>query len=115
MKKCRYCGKKISGDFGFCCSECEDSYRKNIEKDEGKIKYFIVGIIAGFLIMFSGVLLNNVFTTGGGIIVTGMVVAVLPFTTSETVACLGYQKSRIMGRILGIFIIVVGVWLGFVS
>lgn len=114
MKKCRYCGKKISGSFEFCCSECENSYRKNIEKDKSKIQYFIMGLIAGFLVMFYGVLQNNVAITGGGIIVIGMVVAVLPFSTPETVVCLGYQKSRIMGRILGIVLIVVGIWLGFV-
>ena len=74
----------------------------NIEKAEGKIKYFIIGIIIGFLVMIYGVLSNSDFIIGDGIIVIGIVAVVLPFATSETVALLGYQKSRIVGRILGI-------------
>ena len=74
----------------------------NIEKAEGKIKYFIIGIIIGFLVMIYGVLSNSDFIIGDGIIVIGIVTVVLPFATSETVALLGYQKSRIVGRILGI-------------
>lgn len=51
MKKCKYCGKKISSSFEFCCHECENRYTKNIEKAESRIKYFIIGIIIGFLVM----------------------------------------------------------------
>lgn len=43
-----------------------------------------------------------------------IVVAALPFVTLEMVALLGYQKSRIVRRILGILLIVVGMWVGFV-
>ena len=79
----------------------------NIEKAEGKIKYFIIGIIIGFLVMIYGVLSNSDFIIGDGIIVIGIVTVVLPFSTSETVALLGYQKSKIVGRILGILLVVV--------
>ena len=79
----------------------------NIEKAEGKIKYFIIGIIIGFLVMIYGVLSNSDFIIGDGIIVIGIVAVVLPFATSETVALLGYQKSKIVGRILGILLVVV--------
>ena len=33
MKKCRYCGKELDSNLEFCSSECENSYRKIIEKD----------------------------------------------------------------------------------
>ena len=79
----------------------------NIEKAEGKIKYFIIGIIIGFLVMIYEVLSNSDFIIGDGIIVIGIVTVVLPFATSETVALLGYQKSKIVGRILGILLVVV--------
>lgn len=114
MKKCKYCGREISNSFEFCCNKCENNYTKNIEKAEDKIKYFIIGIIIGFLVMIYGVLSNSDFIIGGGIIVMGIVAAVLPFVTPETGALLGYQKSRIAGRILGILLIVVGIWVGFV-
>ena len=55
MKKCRYCGKELDSNLEFCSSECENSYRKIIEKDRHKIKYFISSIILGFLAMFYGV------------------------------------------------------------
>ena len=42
MKKCRYCGKELNCNFEFCSNECESSYRKIIEKDRHKIKYFIL-------------------------------------------------------------------------
>ena len=61
----------------------------------------------GFLVMIYGVLSNSDFIIGDGIIVMGIVAVVLPFATSKTVALLGYQKSKIVGRILGILLVVV--------
>lgn len=113
MKKCRYCGKDLRGSYDFCCSECEQHYRKSSEKDQHQIKYFIMGMIMGFLIMFYGVLRNHTFAAGAGIILMGMDVVILPFTTPETVAFLGYQKSKIAGRILGIMLVITGIWFEF--
>lgn len=115
MKKCKYCGKRMSSSFEFCCSECENDYTKNIEKAEGKIKYFIIGIIIGFLVMFYGVLSGSDFITGDGMIVMGIVAVVLPFATPETIVLFGCKKSKIVGRILGILLITVGIWVGVVS
>lgn len=115
MKKCRYCGKELNSNFEFCSSECEDSYRKIIEKDGYKIKYFILGIILGFLVMLYGVISNSDLIIGVGIIVMGIDVVSLPFTTPETTAFLGYQKSKFVGRILGILLIAVGIWVGLIG
>lgn len=51
MKRCSYCGKKINGSVGFCSDACESRYKKVMEKDGPKVKYFISGIILGFLVM----------------------------------------------------------------
>ena len=116
MKKCRYCGKELNSNFEFCSNECENSYRKIIEKDRQKIKYFMIGIILGFLVMFYGIISNNnVFIIGIGIVVMGIDVVLLPFTTPETINFLGYQKSKFAGRISGILIIAVGVWMCFIQ
>ena len=116
MKKCRYCGKELDSNLEFCSSECENSYRKIIENDRHKIKYFILGIILGFLVMFYGIISNNnVFIIGIGIIVMGIDVVLLPFTTPETINFLGYQKSKFAGRISGILLIAVGVWMCFIQ
>ena len=114
MKKCRYCGKELDSNLEFCSSECENSYRKIIEKDRHKIKYFISGIILGFLAMFYGVVSSRNCMIGSGIIVMGVTVVLLPFTTSETTALFGNKKARFIGRILGMILIAVGIWVGFI-
>ena len=113
MKKCGYCGKKINSNFEFCCSECEDTYRTIVEKDHHKIKYFITGIFVGFLALFYGVVSSSDFIMGIGIILMGFVVVILPFSTPQTTVLLGYQKSKIIGRLLGILLVIVGIWVGF--
>ena len=107
MKKCRYCGKELDSNLEFCSSECENSYRKIIEKGRHKIKYFISGIILGFLAMFYGVVSSRNCMIGSGIIVMGVTVVLLPFTTSETTALFGNKKARFIGRILGMIIDVI--------
>ena len=85
-----------------------------MEKDNPKIKYFILGIALGFFIILYGIALSNrASAIGIGIIVMGIDVVLLPFTTPETAALLGYQKSKLVGRLLGILLIAVGIWVGF--
>ena len=115
MKKCRYCGKEQNSNIEFCSGECENRYRKIIEKDSHKIKYFICGIVLGFFVMIYGIGSNSDFIMGVGIIIMGIDVVVLPFTTPETTAFFGYQKSKFIGRILGILLIAVGLWVGFIN
>ena len=99
MKKCKYCGKKLNDNFEFCNSKCENCYEKMMDKNSHKIKYFTLGIILGFLVMFYGIISNNnVFIIGIGIIVMGIDVVLLPFTTPETIYFLGYQKSKFAGN-----------------
>ena len=87
-----------------------------MEKHYQKINNFILGIILGFVVMFYGIISNNnVFIIGIGIIVMGMDVVLLPFTTPETINFLGYKKSKFAGRISGILLIVVGVWMWFIQ
>lgn len=114
MKKCIYCGKELNSNFEFCSNECENSYRKIIEKDRQKIKYFMIGIILGFLVMFYGIVTSRNCMIGSGIIVMGVTVVVLPFTTPETTALFGNKKARYIGRILGMILIAVGIWVGFI-
>ena len=78
----------------------ENCYEKMMDKDSHKIKYFTLGIILGFLVMFYGIISNNNVLIGIGIIVMGIDVVLLPFTTPETINFLGYQKSKFAGRII---------------
>ena len=115
MKKCKYCGKELNVISEFCDNKCESCYKKMAEADSHKVKYFISGIILGFLIMFYGIVSNsNTFIIGFGIIVMGIDTVLLPFTTPETNIFWGYRKSKFIGRILGILLIIVGTWVGFI-
>ena len=51
---------------------------------------------------------------GSGIIVMGVTVVLLPFTTPETTVLFGNKKARFIGRILGMILIAVGIWVGFI-
>ena len=115
MKKCKYCGNELNSNSEFCSNTCESNYKKVIEKDSHKVKHFILGIVLGFFIILYGVALNNhTSTIGLGIIVMGIDIVLFPFTTPETTALLGYQKSKLVGRLLGILLIAVGIWVGFI-
>lgn len=59
---------------------------KSNGKDGPKVKYFISGIILGFLVMFYGIISNSSFLIGMGSIVIGIDVVFFPFTTPETTA-----------------------------
>ena len=111
MNRCRYCGKEIRGTSDFCGQSCETRYQKAVEKDRRKIPYFIVGMGVGFLVLLCGVLLQIDWVLGAGIAFMGLVTFILPFTTPETTALLGYPKAKILGRVLGVLLIGVGIWL----
>ena len=64
------------------------------------------------LVMFYGIISNSIFLIGMGSIVIGIDVVFFPFTTPETTAFLGYQKAKLVGRVAGIFLIAVGIWVG---
>ena len=59
MKKCKYRGNELNSTSEFCCNECESNYKEALEKDSRKIKYFILGIALGFLILLYGIALSN--------------------------------------------------------
>lgn len=109
---CKYCGKQLGKGMEFCADECAKNYETIIGRDNSKVKYFIGGIIIGIIVMFLGVFSNNVFAIGAGIIIDGITIIFLPLPTPETVALLGYRRSKIVGRMLGILVIIAGIWVG---
>lgn len=112
MKKCKYCGEPIDDNLEFCRDECKNNYMRMLEKDSSKIKYFILGIVIGFFVMFWGIISGSSLKTGFGIVLMGITVTLLPFTTPETTAILGYERAKLVGRLLGVLLIIVGVWTG---
>ena len=114
MKKCGYCGKEVKGELDFCSDGCEKSYKDENEKDERRIKYFAGGIVLGLLVIAVSAFTKSVFMVGIGIIIMGIVEFLLPFTTPETIAFLGYKRAKTAGRIAGIVLIAVGIWVGLI-
>ena len=110
-KRCGYCGRKTGGG-EFCSRDCESRYEKTLEKDRGKIGWFVLGMAAGMAVMFWGVFSFRDRLMGTGLLLMGLTVLLLPFTTPETTELLGYRRSRMLGRLLGLLLAAVGVWTG---
>lgn len=86
--------------------------KDEMKRDEQKTKYFIFGILIGFLmVLFSIFMGNNNTVMASGIIIMGITIMAFPLCTPETVKLLGYRKSKQLGRILGIIMIVLGIWI----
>lgn len=112
MGKCRYCGKERKSNFEFCNNECENSYKKRIEKDRHKIKYFMLGIILGFFCYVLWRDIKSRFRNRNGNCSDGDRYFSPAIYYSRNNCFLGYQRSKLVGRILGILLIVVGIWVG---
>ena len=111
--KCNYCGRELSNDLEYCSNKCKNNYENDIEHDTKNIKYFVMGIVLGVIITFVGVFLSNDKILGIGIMLLGAIVVLFPFVTPETTAIFGYKRAKIVGRILGLMLEVVGIWVVF--
>lgn len=114
-KKCKYCHKIISNGDDFCGDNCSKLFEKCIEMDKKQMGYFLMGIGIGFAMLIIGVLMQNSRIEGIGIMLMGMVVIILPFTTPETIRLFGYLYARWIGRILGFLLEIVGIWIAFLK
>lgn len=86
---------------------CEEN---NIPKH--KIKYFTLGIIIGFIIVVISVLMqNNNNLMSIGLMTMGITITIFPFCTPDTIKLVGYKKSKIIGRILGLVLILISLWI----
>ena len=122
-EKCSYCGKlctphsvtnSVSGsDTVFCSDSCRKTYESSISRDTHRSRYMICGIIVGFIVMFYGIAIQSDSFLGGGIAVMGAFITLLPCATPEAVRLLGYRRSKAFARILGIVLILAGIWIGF--
>ena len=112
IKKCGYCGKPLNSRTDFCSDACAGAYEQALRRDTPKIKFFTAGIILGIGILLWGVFSGRSPVTGAGIGLLGATVLLLPFATPETVRLLGYRKSRALGRLLGLLLVAVGLWVG---
>lgn len=117
--KCLNCNKKIeygedqvlleriSGEnCHFCCQKCRDKGKAFLIRAEKYVKLFLILIIALTVSMpFTAIMIGEwtTYVSLGGF---GLVIAIFPFCTPQTVELLGLQKSKWLGRALGIVVMV---------
>ena len=67
MEKCAYCGKPGKEKEKFCSDECKRRYEKELQKDQRNIRYFLLGIGAGILLLFAGAIMGEEWAEAGGL------------------------------------------------
>lgn len=88
--------------------EIDRRMKKELQKDKRHVRYFLLGIGIGILILFIGAITGREGAEAGGLFLTGITVLVFPLTTPETVKWLGYKRAKVVGRILGILVAAAG-------
>lgn len=109
---CQYCGKPEAFDGPFCSKECQQAYEEGMKHDQPRVKLYSIGMIAGILILIYGGIMNVSEAMGVGAIIIGMTFLFMPFLPTGTVKSMGYRRSRNLGRIAGVIMLVMGIWAG---
>ena len=112
MNRCGFCGKKTAPGESFCSQACQDRYGRAIKRDTAKTGWFLAGILLGIGVLFAGVFSQRDPLMGGGLLLLGATVVLLPLATPETVALLGWRRARLLARVLGLVLLGMGVWTG---
>ena len=109
---CQYCGKPEAFDGPFCSKECKQAYEEGMKHDQPRVKLYSIGMIAGILILIYGGIMNVSEAMGVGAIIIVMSFLILPFLPTGTVKSMGYRRSRMLGRVAGVIMLVMGIWAG---
>lgn len=109
---CQYCGKPEAFDGPFCSKECKQAYEEGMKHDQPRVKIYSIGMIAGILILIYGGIMNVSEAMGVGAIIIGMTFLFMPFLPTGTVKSMGYRRSRMLGRVAGVIMLVMGIWAG---
>ena len=112
MGRCGFCGKGTAPGATFCSRDCEERYSRAVKRDTARTPWFLLGILAGLAVLFAGVLGPRRPLLGGGLLVLGAAVLLLPLFTPETGALPGWRRARLLARGLGLLLMAVGVWTG---
>ena len=109
---CQYCGKPETFDGPFCSKECKQAYEEGMKHDQPRVKLYSIGMIAGILILIYGGIMDVSEAMGVGAIIIGMTFLFMPFLPTGTVKSMGYRRSRMLGRMAGVVMLVMGIWAG---
>jgi hypothetical protein len=123
-KRCLWCGKKTGespreitlpakrsvapGESAIVCSEaCEQFALETLQSVRKNGYLFLIGIVAGLVLTVLGGF--NRALRPAGVFVIGLTVLLFPFVTPQTVKIFGLQKGMLLGRLIGIILVVMGV------
>ena len=109
---CQYCGKPEAFDGPFCSKECKQAYEEGMKHDQPRVKLYSIGMIAGILILIYGGIMDVSEAMGVAAIIIGMTFLFMPFLPTGTVKSMGYRRSRMLGRMAGVVMLVMGIWAG---
>lgn len=109
---CLYCGKPEAYGSPFCSKECKEAYEQAMKHDQPSVKLYAIGVIAGLILMLYGAVMHVPPAMGVGAIVLGMTFFFMPFLTDSTIRSMGYLRSRKLGRVTGVVLLLLGIWVG---
>lgn len=121
--KCMYCNKKIPGEMengiiekidGMTCSFCSETCKEDCEKFLGFAKkyeklFLALVFIPMIICTFASFILGE-WVVCLMIVILGATLTLFPFCTPQTIQLTGVKKSVLIGRILGIALIVGGIF-----
>lgn len=121
--KCMYCNKKIPGEMengiikkidGMTCTFCSETCKEDCEKLLGFAKkyeklFLALVIIPMIICTFASFILGE-WVVCLMIVILGATLTPFPFCTPQTIQLTGVKKSVLIGRILGIALIVWGIF-----
>ena len=122
-KRCLWCGKETGGHFrqitlpakrantpvesAIVCSEaCEQFALETLQSVRKNSYLFLAGIVSGLVLAVLGGLSRALRPAGVSVI--GLTVLLFPFVTPQTVQIFGLRKGMLLGRLLGIILVVMG-------
>ena len=85
--------------------------RNEAKINKSNIKFFAAGLLLGLLMIFAGIFESTRTLMAAGFAVMGITVILFPIGTPETTKLLGYKKTKIIARILGVIMIALGIWI----
>lgn len=121
--KCMYCNKKIPGEMengiiekidGMTCSFCSETCKEDCEKflsfAKKYEKLFLALVIIPMIICTFASFILGEWVVCLMIVILGATLTLFPFCTPQTIQLTGVKKSVMIGRILGIALIVGGIF-----
>ena len=117
LKRCQYCHKVFDADEGryFCSRECQEAYDAFARRDASRAGFLMFATVAAVIAMVVGALTGLHELTGVGCFLFGIAILLCPFATPNMIQIFGYQRARIVVRIVGVVALLFGVWIGWLN